>query len=137
MGTFQTFISSKSITPKAIAITSKRIESFDETSRDLMGKRWNKRKDKTAGAVSKDSAVKKYSEANIAKPAQFGRGVSEKQINLAAKDLLLTRKVRAKILRAVNTILVKKSQPATDMKVLFEGVKARVGKKPEVAEKKK
>ena len=38
MGTFQTFISSKSITPKAIAITSKRIESFDETSRDLMQK---------------------------------------------------------------------------------------------------
>jgi len=129
MGTFQTFISSKSITPKAIAITSKRIESFDETSRDLMGKRWNKRKDK-------ESAAKKYAELNIAKPAQFGRGVSEKQINLAAKDLLLTRKVRAKILRAVNTILVKKNQPATDMKVLFEGVKARVGKKPEVAAKK-
>jgi hypothetical protein len=137
MGTFQTFISSKSITTKAIAITSKRIESFDETSRGLMGKRWSKRKEKGAAAVSKDSAAKKYAESNIAKPAQVGRGVSEKQINLAAKDLLVTRKVRAKILRAVNTILVKKSQPATDMKVLFEGVKARVGKKPEVAEKKK
>ena len=137
MGTFQTFLASKTITPKSIAITSKRIESFDETSRDLMGKRWSKRKDKATAAATKDSAAKKYAELNIAKPAQLGRGVSEKQINLAAKDLLITRKVRAKILKAVNTILVKKGQPATDMKTLFEGVKARVGKKPEVADKKK
>ena len=62
--------------------------------------------------------------------------MSEKQINLAAKDLLVTRKVRGKILKAVNVILTKKGQPAADMKVLFEGVKARVGKKPEVADKK-
>ena len=130
MGTFQTFLASKSITPKAIAITSKRIESRDETARLLMGKRWNKRH-------TKETADKKYAELEIAKPAQAGRGVSEKQINLAAKDLLVTRKVRAKILKAVNTILTKKGQPAADMKVLFEGVKARAGKKPEVAEKKK
>ena len=130
MGTFQTFLTSKSITPKAIAITSKRIETFDETSRLLMGKRWNKRH-------VKETADKKYAELNIAKPAQYGRGVTEKQIALAAKDLLVTRKVRGKILKAVNTILTKKGQPAADMKTLFEGVKARVGKKPEVAEKKK
>jgi hypothetical protein len=130
MGTFQTFLTSKSITPKAIAITSKRIETFDDTSRLLMGKRWNKRH-------TKETADKKYAELNIAKPPQYGRGVSEKQVNLAAKDLLITRKVRGKILKAVNTILVKKGQPAADMKTLFEGVKARVGKKPEVAEKKK
>lgn len=130
MGTFQTFLAAKSITPKSIAITSKRIESFDDTSRKLMGKRWGKRK-------NKELATKKYAELEIAKPAQFGRGVSEKQVALAAKDLLVTRKVRGKILRAVNAILTKKGQPAADMKVLFEGVKARVGKKPEVAEKKK
>ena len=130
MGTFQTFLASKSLTPKAIAITSKRIETFDETSRLLMGKRWNKRH-------TKETADKKYAELNIAKPVQYGRGVSEKQINLALKDLLITRKVRGKILKAVNTILVKKGQPAVDMKTVFEGVKARVGKKPEVAEKKK
>ena len=130
MGTFQTFLTSKSITPKAIAITSKRIETFDETSRLLMGKRWNKRH-------VKETADKKYAELNIAKPAQYGRGVTEKQLAAAAKDQLVTRKVRGKILKAVNTILTKKGQPAADMKTLFEGVKARVGKKPEVAEKKK
>ncbi len=129
MGTFQTFLASKSITPKAVAITSKRIESFDETSRKLMGKRWNKRH-------TKETADKKYAELEIGKPPQHGRGVTEKQIAAAVKDSAVTRKVRAKILKAVNTILVKKGQPGADMKVLFEGVKARVGKKPEVAPKK-
>ena len=129
MGTFQTFLTEKSITPKSIAITSKRIEAFDETSRLLMGKRWEKR-------VTKETADKKYAELSIAKPAQYGRGVTEKQIGAAVKDVAVTRKVRGKILKAVNTILTKKGQPAADMKI-FEGVKARVGKKPEVAEKKK
>ncbi len=130
MGTFQTFLASKSLTPKSIAITSKRIEAFDETSRLLMGKRWSKR-------VTKETADKKYAELNIAKPAQAGRGVTEKQIAAADKDTAVTRKVRGKILKAVNVILTKKGQPAVDMKVLFEGTKARVGKKPEVADKKK
>jgi predicted rRNA methylase YqxC with S4 and FtsJ domains len=49
----------------------------------------------------------------------------------------VARKVRAKILRAVNAILVKKGEPAADMKALFEGSKARAGKKPVVADKKK
>lgn len=129
MGTFQTFLTEKSITPKAIAITSKRIETFDETSRLLMGKRWGKR-------TTKETADKKYAELNIAKPAQYGRGVSEKQVVAATKDVALTRKVRGKILKAINTMLTKKGQPAADMKI-FEGVKARVGKKPEVADKKK
>jgi hypothetical protein len=130
MGTFQTFLTSKSLTPKQLAITSKRIESFDETSRDLMQKRWGKR-------YNKETATKKYAELNIAKPAQFGRGATEKQILAASKDVPVARKVRAKILRAVNAILVKKGQPAADMKVLFEGSKARAGKKPVVADKKK
>ena len=130
MGTFQTFLASKSLTPQSIAITSKRIEAFDETSRSLMGKRWEKR-------VTKETADKKYAELNIAKPAQYGRGVTEKQINAAAKDAVVTRKVRGKILKAVNVMLTKKGQPAVDMKVLFEGTKARAGKKPETAEKKK
>ncbi len=130
MGTFQTFLTSKSITPKQLAITSKRIESFDETARDLMQKRWGKRH-------NKETATKKYAELEIKKPVQLGRGVTEKQINAASKDTLVTRKVRTKILRAVNTILVKKGQPAADMKTLFEGVKAREGKKPVKDEKKK
>lgn len=130
MGTFESFLSSKTITPANIAITSRRIEAFDETSRDLMGKRWKKR-------TTKETADKKYAELSIGKPAQHGRGVSEKQVALAAKGVAVSRKVRGKILRAVNAILTKKGQPAADMKVLFEGSAARVGKKPETADKKK
>jgi hypothetical protein len=130
MGTFQTFLTSKSITPKQIAITSKRIETFDEASRDLMQKRWNKRH-------VKETADKKYSELNIGKPAQQGRGVSEKAVVQASKDVPVARKVRSKILKAVNVILAKKGQPAADMKALFEGSKARAGKKPVTDEKKK
>ncbi|MFO0601423.1 MAG: hypothetical protein U0228_39345 [Myxococcaceae bacterium] len=129
MGTFQTFLSSKSITPKQIAITSKRIETFDDASRLLMGKRFTKR-------ASKEDAAKKYAELNIGKPAQFGRGVSQKQVEAASKDVPVARKVRSKILKAVNVILTKKGQPAADMKALFEGTKHRAGKKP-VAEEKK
>ena len=56
----------------------------------------------------------------------------------AARDArYAARKARGKILRAVNVILAKKSQPAADMKALFEGTKARVGKKPEKADAKK
>lgn len=129
MGTFQSFLESKGITAKQIAITSRRIERFDETGRALMQKRWKKR-------TSKEDAAKKYAELNIDKPTQMGRGVTEKAVVQAAKDTLVVRKVRAKILRAVNTILTKKGQPAADMKALFEGTKAREGKKP-VVEKKK
>jgi hypothetical protein len=130
MGTFQEFLSSKSITPKHIAITSRRIEAFDEASRALMGKRWSKRH-------TKETADKKYAELSIGKPAQHGRGVSEKQVHNAAKDTAVARKVRSKILKAVNVILAKKGQPAAEMKTLFEGTKARAGKKPETADKKK
>ncbi len=129
MGTFQSFLESKGITAKQIAITSRRIERFDETGRALMQKRWKKR-------TSKEDAAKKYAELNIDKPTQMGRGVTEKAVALAARDTLVVRKVRSKILRAVNTILTKKGQPAADMKALFEGTKAREGKKP-VVEKKK
>ncbi len=130
MGTFETFLSSKGITAKHIAITSSRIETFDETSRSLMGKRWKKR-------TNKETATKKYAELDIGKPAQQGRGISEKQVVAASKDVAVPRKARSKILKAVNAILVKKGQTAVDMKALFEGTKARAGKKPAVADKKK
>lgn len=130
MGTFQTFLSSKSITPKQIAITSRRIETFDETSRALMQKRWGKR-------YNKETKDKKYAELDIAKPAQLGRGVTEKQVIAASKDVPVARKVRTKILKAVNAILTKKGQGAADMKALFEGSKARAGKKPVTDDKNK
>lgn len=128
MGTFKSFMESKGLTGKQIAITSKRIESFDFENRDLLHKRAMKRQ-------TKEQADKKYDELGLKKPNAAGRGVTEVQIAAAASEKEVSRKVRSKILRAVNTILVKKGQPAADMKVLFEGTKARVGPKP-VAKKK-
>jgi hypothetical protein len=129
MGTFKSFTESKGITSKQIAITSRRIESLDQENRDLMSKRAQKRLDK-------ELAAKKYDELGLKKPAGMARGLTEKQVVAALGDKEVVRKVRSKILRAVNTILVKKGQPAADMKALFEGTKARVGKKKEAAAKK-
>lgn len=123
MGTFKSFMESKGLTGKQIAITSKRIESLDAENRDLLHKRSLKRADK-------EQASKKYDELNLKKPNAAGRGVTEIQIAAAASEKDVSRKVRSKILRAVNTILVKKGQPAADMKALFEGTKARAGAKP-------
>lgn len=123
MGTFADFLTAKKISPKQIAITSKRIETEDETSRALQQKRWGKRYDK-------ETAPKKYEELNIAKPAHLGRGISEKQVIAASKDVAVSRKARTKIVKAVNVILAKQKAPAVDHKALFEGTKARAGKKP-------
>jgi hypothetical protein len=128
MGTFKTFMEQKGITAKQVATTSKRIEANDETSRTLLVKRAGKRRDKEA-------VTKKYAELGIDKPKQMGRGVSEKQIEAALADVALARKARSKILRAVNVILAKKGQPVADMKMIFEGIAARPGKKPVVVKK--
>lgn len=130
MGSFKSFIESKGISAKQVATTSRRIEASDQNSRALLVRRSAKRR-------VKETADKKYAELGIAKPATSGRGISEQQVELAAADQALSRKARGKILRAINVILVKKGQPATDMKGLFDELKARVGPKPQAAEKKK
>ena len=128
MGTLKTFLDSKSITPAQVVTTSKRIESLDLAGRTLLVKRVAKRK-------NQELATKKYDEVNLAKPAALGRGVSEGQLTAALGDKAVPKKVRTKIHRAVNAILTKKSQPAADFKVLFEGTAAKAGKKPKEVKK--
>ncbi|MCC6332850.1 MAG: hypothetical protein IT380_02540 [Myxococcales bacterium] len=128
MGTFKSFTESKGLTAKQIAITSRRIETLDAENRDLLHKRSIKR-------ATKEHEGKKYDELGLKKPNALGRGVTAIQVNAALGDKPVAKKVRSKILRAVNTILTKKGQPAADMKALFEGVAARVGKKKEEAKK--
>ncbi len=123
MGTFADFLTAKKISPKQIAITSKRIETEDEASRVLQQKRWAKR-------YNKENAGKKYAELDIGKPVHLGRGVSEKLVVDASKDVAVSRKARTKIVKAVNVILAAKKDTAVDHKALFEGTKARAGKKP-------
>ncbi len=130
MGSFKSFIESKGITAAQLATTSRRIEAYDETSRELLVKRVTKRR-------VKETAAAKYADLGLAKPATSGRGISQQQIEAAIADKELSRKARSKILKAVNVILAKKSESAADMKVLFEGTKMRVGKKPQTAAEKK
>ena len=118
MSTLKTFIDGKGITAKAIAITSRRIEAFNENDWKLRDQRAAKRR---------NEPEKKYAELNIAKP-NSGRGVSEKVVTVAVSGKPVARKSRAKILRAVNTILTHKKQAAVDMKALFEGTEMRKGK---------
>jgi hypothetical protein len=129
MGQLKSFVESKGITAAQIATTSRRIEAADEVARTALEKRSAKRR-------NKDTATKKYEELSLAKPAVSGRGISAKVVEAALAEKEVSRKARGKILRAVNVILAKKSQPAADMKGLFEGTKARAGKKPEKPEKK-
>lgn len=129
MGTLKSFLESKKISAKQVHTTSKRIETWDAGSRTLLVKRVAKRADK-------ETAPKKYEELNLAKPAQLGRGVSEKQVQAAIDEKPVARKVRTKILRAVNTILTAKKETAVDMKALFEGTKHKPGKKPKDEAKK-
>jgi hypothetical protein len=129
MGTFKSFIESKGITAAQVATTSKRIEATDHASRTLLVKRAEKRR-------VKETADKKYAELNLEKPKTSGRGINSQQVELAVADKDISRKSRAKIVRAVNVILAAKKEPAVDTKALFEGTKARAGKKPVTAEKK-
>jgi hypothetical protein len=129
MGTLKNFLESKQISPRQVHTTSKRIETWDAESRTLLVKRVAKRADK-------ERAAKKYDELNLAKPKQMGRGVTEKQVQAAIEDKPVARKVRSKILRAVNTLLTSKKESAVDMKTLFEGTRHKAGKKPKEEAKK-
>lgn len=118
MSTLKTFLDEKKITPKHIAVTSNRLEAFNPGDDLLLSKRKAKRI---------NEPDKKYAELNLAKP-QSGRGVSEKAVGIALAGKPVTRKTRAKILKAVNTILTTKKQAAVEMKALFEGAEVRKGK---------
>ena len=125
MGTLKTFIDSKGITPKAISIASRRVEAGGNEARSSQSARTKKRR------LSKD---KTYAELNLAKP-KSDRALSEAQVAGAVSDKPLPKKVRAKVLRAINALLATKKQPAVDMKAIFEGAAAKPGKKAKEAVK--
>ncbi len=119
MGTLKTFIDSKGITSKAIAVASRRVEAGGNEARSAQSARTKKRR------LTKE---KSYTELNLAKP-KSDRALSQSQVDGAVNDKPLPKKVRAKVLRAVNAVLATKKQPAVDMKAIFEGVAAKPGKK--------
>lgn len=123
MTTLKTFLDSKSITAEHLFLTSRRIETLDLEGRGLLLKRAQKR-------GNKDLATKKYAELELAKPKMAGRGLTKAAIGIAIAGKPQSRKLRSKVLHAVNAVLATKKQPAVDMKALFEGVEMRKGKAP-------
>lgn len=125
MGTLKTFIDSKGITDKALFTASRRVEAGGTEARWAQSTRTKKRRLKME---------KSYAELNMPKP-KSDRGLSASQIAGALADKPLPKKVRAKVLRAVNAALATKKQPAVDMKAIFEGSTVKAGKKPKEAAK--
>src|SRR4051812_24666939 len=125
MGTLKTFIDSKGITPKAIFVASRRTEAGGNDARSAQSARTKKRR------LNKE---KTYAELNLAKP-KSDRPLSDAQIASAVSDKPLPKKVRAKVLRAINALLASKKQPAVEMKAIFEGTAAKPGKKAKEAPK--
>ncbi len=119
MGTLKTFIDSKGLTPKAISLASRRVEAGGNEARSVQSARSKKRRLKMD---------KPYAELNMPKP-KSDRALSESQVAGAISDKPLPKKVRAKVLRAINALLATKKEPAVEMKAIFEGVAAKPGKK--------
>ena len=110
MSNFSEFIQQNEITAAALVATSKGLENFTSSDRELMSKRHVAR-----GAKDKKS----YEELNLAKAAHSGRGVSINTVNRAIAGTKLSRLARGKLLRAVNALLVQQKKDAVDVLALF------------------
>ncbi|NTX14144.1 hypothetical protein HUA76_25395 [Myxococcus sp. CA056] len=119
MGSFQQFLTEKQIASDTLLRLSRQLEAQAETDRTLKRKRSDKRR-------NKDTQGKSYTELSLAKP-KSGRGVSGQQLHAALADQPLPRRVRGKLVRAINAVLSKKGSGAVDPKALFGEVAVRSG----------
>lgn len=125
MSTFSDFLKSKNIPDAQLIGVSNQLERLTPADRELLRKREAARK-----------GEKKYTEEGIAKP-RSGRGVKQETLVEAHAGKPLARKVRSKILKAVNTILKRRGQEEAKIDAVFGKGGVAVGKKVEKAAKKK
>ncbi|MCP3161613.1 hypothetical protein [Myxococcus qinghaiensis] len=119
MGAFQQFLTEKQIASDTLLRLSRQLEAQADTDRALKRKRSDKRREK-------DTQGKSYAELSLPKP-KSGRGVSKQQLQAALADLPLPRRVRGKLVRAVNAVLSKKGSGAVEPKALFGDAAVRTG----------
>ncbi|MCE9667214.1 hypothetical protein LY474_05240 [Myxococcus stipitatus] len=119
MGAFQQFLNEKHITPATVLRLSRQLEARGGEHHLLSRKRATKRRDK-------ETQGKSYTELGLSKPPS-GRGVSAQQLEAALADQPLTRKVRGKLVRAINAVLSKQGGGAVDSKALFGDAAVRAG----------
>ena len=115
MSALSSFLESKNLKSESLFWASERIERQGDEDKKLAVARAEKRAKKDAAGGEP-----------IAKP-KSGRGFSRKQLAAALAGQALTKKARAKVLRAVNVALEKAKQPAVTMKDVFGEEKAKVG----------
>jgi hypothetical protein len=116
MGTFSDLLASRGIDQKQVYWRSQSIESAAENDAQLHRQRAEVRSKGPGG---------KYE--GVEKP-KSGRGVSLKQVQAAMADRPLPRKVRGKLLRAVNAEIARKKGVKVDVRGLFGTVKGTHGK---------
>ncbi len=110
-------LSENGLNAESVVARSKAIEKMSSADRDKRTLRETARRTK-----------KTYEETNAEKPSAYGRGVTERNMGIAMAGGPVTRTVRKKITRAVNSLLTSAKKDAVDTKILFEDVPARKGK---------
>jgi hypothetical protein len=124
MSALSSFLESKKITVGSLLAASNRLEARGPEDHELARAREAARRDKKEGA------------APVAKP-KSGRGVSKKIVDAALAGTSITRKARAKILRAASHLVVEKlKEAAPTMKDVFGDEKPKVGESKGKKEKK-
>jgi hypothetical protein len=115
MSALSTFLESKKITVGSLLAASNRLETRTPEDHALVLARVDAKKNKKEGA------------APIAKP-KSGRGVSKKIVDVAVAGGAITKRARAKILRAASHLVVeKKKEAAPTMKDVFGDEPAKKG----------
>nr|PZM92381.1 MAG: hypothetical protein DIU72_06635 [Pseudomonadota bacterium] len=115
MGAFSEFIASKGIKDEEILAVSRRLETLRGKDRELLRLRARKRK---------SAPQQSYAEAGIEKP-RSGRPLRPVDLEAARNDVPLPRKVRSKILRAVNALLSRKGGGEVTARELFGDVPSK------------
>lgn len=118
MAKFAEVLKTLSADAQAVADVSSKLEGHNAQDHELVRQR---RAARVAG--------KKTSEAGVKKP-RSGRGLTLKSVQAATTGAVQPRRVRAKLLRAVNAIAKHKKKPVVTAVDLFGEAKAKVGKPP-------
>lgn len=124
MGVFSDLLKSKNLPEAQILGVSRALEHLTPPDRDLYLKRRKARKEE-----------KKYAEAGAEKP-RSGRGITSQSLAKASADRPLPRKVRSKIVKAINTILERRGQEKVKIEQVFGKIGVAKGAPPKKAAKK-
>ena len=121
--TLSSFLARHDIAPEHVLAVSRRIERRSCADRDLAAARARKRRTQPEAT---------YLDAGIAKP-RSGCGVGRLHLNGALAGVLLRRRPRAKLLRALNAILAARgAAPVTATEVFGDPIPASTRAAPAV-----